>query len=295
MALALVCTGVKAQNGHHEECREDTSRLVLEAGACSVESQSGGCCGAPDEIYNNKVITNSQMFGFGASDILDTYLSQEKYSGWEARYVSHTIRERIGSRWSRLLVHQGSFSSVESRSGDGSEIGGMYTFTYGVHYNWDFLSGRLNLKAGAQADVGIGFLYNTRNGNNPAQARFNIGIAPSAAATYRFRIGRHTSNVRYEVSAPVLGLMFSPNYGQSYYEIFSRGNYDHNVVPTTFVSNPSLRQMLTFDFTLGRTTFRIGYLGDFRQAKVNDLKYHEYSNMLLVGIVRHFKLTKIIP
>ena len=38
-----------------------------------------------------------------------------------------------------------------------------------------------------------------------------------------------------------------------------------------------------------------GYLGDFRQARVNGLKYHTYSNMLLIGFVRSFKLTKIIP
>ena len=53
--------------------------------------------------------------------------------------------------------------------------------------------------------------------------------------------------------------------------------------------------MLTLDFTLGRTTLRVGYLGDFRQAEVNHLKYHTYSNMLLIGFVRRFKLTKIIP
>ena len=53
--------------------------------------------------------------------------------------------------------------------------------------------------------------------------------------------------------------------------------------------------MLTLDFTLGRTTLRLGYLGDFRQAKVNNLKYHSYSNMLLIGFVRHFKITRIVP
>ncbi len=249
----------------------------------------------PDTIRNNKIITNAQMVGVGFSDILDTYLSQEKYTGVEVRYISHTIREREGSAWTRLLMHQGSFSTVESRSGDGHEIGGMYTFTYGVHYNWKFLSGKLTVRAGGEADLNVGFLYNTRNSNNPAQARLGLNISPSAAVSYRFRLGKRLSLLQYELSVPLFGLMFSPNYGQSYYEIFSRGNYDHNVVPTTIGCTPSLRQMLTFDFGLGRTTFRIGYLGDFQQAKVNNLKYHNYSNMFVIGIVRQFNITKIRP
>lgn len=261
------------------------------------------CCGllqdysfiTADTLRSDKVITNAQMISVGGTDILDTYLSPEKYTGTEVRYISHTVRERENRRWSRLLVHQGSFSAVESRSGDGNEIAGMYTFSYGAHRNWHLLGGRLSLKAGAQADVSAGFLYNTRNGNNPAQARLALNISPSAGATYRFRLFGHTSSLRYEVCTPLLGVMFSPNYGQSYYEIFTNGDYDHNVVPTTIASTPSLRQMLTLDFTLRRTTLRIGWLGDWRQAEVNNLKYHEYSNMLVIGIVRHFKITKIIP
>lgn len=250
---------------------------------------------APDTIRSNKIITNAQMIGIGAVNILDTYLSPEKYRGTELRYISHTLRERRDSRWSRLLVHHGNISYSDNRSGNGGEMAGAYTFSYGVHYNWNFFGGSLNVKAGAQADVNVGFLYNTRNSNNPAQARLSLNISPSAAATYRFRLWERNYSLRYELSVPLMGLMFSPNYGQSYYEIFSRGNYDHNIVPTTFGSTPSLRQMLTFDFTLGRTTLRLGYMGDFQQAKVNNLKYHSYSNMLLIGIVRQFNITKIVP
>lgn len=250
---------------------------------------------APDTIRNDKIITNAQMIGIGAVNILDTYLSPEKYRGTELRYISHTLRERRDRRWSRMIVHQGNISCSDNRSGNGGEIAGAYTFSYGVHYNWNFFDGSLNVKAGAQADVNVGFLYNTRNSNNPAQARLSLNISPSAAATYRFRLWERNYSLRYELSAPLVGLMFSPNYGQSYYEIFSRGNYDHNIVPTTFGSTPSLRQMLTFDFSLGRTTLRLGYMGDFQQAKVNNLKYHSYSNMLLIGIVRQFNITKIVP
>lgn len=97
------------------------------------------------------------MIGIGAVNILDTYLSPEKYRGTELRYISHTLRERRDSRWSRLIVHQGNMSYSDNRSGNGGEIAGAYTFSYGVHYNWNFFDGSLNVKAGAQADVNVGF------------------------------------------------------------------------------------------------------------------------------------------
>ena len=268
-------------------------RSLLLTAALVLPSAAGAQ--AVDTLRGDKVVTNARMIGVGAASILDTYLSPEEYSGPELRYVSHTIRRREGRSWSHMLVHQGAVAYAGNRSGNGDEMSGMYTFTYGLHYHWDLLGGRLAIMAGGRTDFEVGFLYNTRNGNNPAQARLALNVGPSAAAAYRFRLGRVTFEARYEAGIPLLGLMFSPNYGQSYYEIFSRGDYDRNVVPTTVVSAPSLRQMLTLDFTLGRTTLRVGYLGDFRQAEVNHLKYHTYSNMLLIGFVRRFKLTKIIP
>lgn len=248
-----------------------------------------------DSLRGRKIITNARMIGIGAADILDTYLSNEKYNGMEVRYISHTERRREHSNLSRMFVHQGSFAYADNRSGNGSEMSGTYQFAFGMHYNWDLLEGRLRLKAGGQVDAEIGFLYNTRNGNNPAQARLAAGVGPSAGVSYGFRLGHVPVTVGYEASAHLFGLIFSPQYGQSYYEIFSRGDYDHNAVPTHIANSPSTRQMLTVDFTLGHVSLRVGYLGDLRQAKVNNLKYHTYSNMLLIGFVKRFTITKIQP
>ncbi|HEY9542336.1 DUF3316 domain-containing protein [Prevotella sp.] len=256
----------------------------------------GGCPSATwaqtiihDTVYiaqpRQKSVVKARMIGIGSSNILDTYLSPEKYSGPEVRYLSHTTYRKTGSRMSTQVINQGSLAYTDNRSGEGREMAGAYNFGWGRHYNWDLMDGNLNLKAGIMAELTLGFIYNTRNSNNPAQAKAMFDISPNASAQYKFRVARRALTVRYELNLPLAGLMFSPNYGQSYYEIFSKGNYDHNIVPTWPGNAPSMRQLLTLDFNIGRRMLRVGYLGDFQQARVNHLKQHIYSNAFIVGLI----------
>ena len=115
---------------------------------------------------------------------------------------------------------------------------------------------------------------------------------PTGIVSYRFKLFSKQLLARYELNLPLAGIQFSPNYGQSYYEIFSRGNYDHNIVPTTFVSAPEWRQMLTIDAALSRSiTLRIGYLGNIQQSKVNNLRQHVWTHRFLIGFTRRFSIT----
>ena len=84
--------------------------------------------------------------------------------------------------------------------------------------------------------------------------------------------------------------MFTPHYGQSYYEIFTRGNYDHNVVLSHPFNTPSMRHALTLQLHLKKVSLRLGYLGDYQQADVNNLKYHNYSHLVVFGITRRFHI-----
>ena len=85
-------------------------------------------CAQSDTIVSPRTITNARMISVGATEILDTYLSQEKFRGTGLRFISHTERDRDDSRWSRRIVHQGGIAWADNRSGDGGEIAGAYHF-----------------------------------------------------------------------------------------------------------------------------------------------------------------------
>ena len=245
-------------------------------------------------IGAQKVVTRSTMIGLGPSDVLDTYLSQEHFTGLGMSFLSAIERKKTDGRWSTLIEHEANISSVKDRAEKKLELEGAYNFYWGRLYSWQLMDNRLRLQAGGLVNASLGVIYNTSNSNNPAQARAHLNLMPTGTAAYRFQLFKHTLVARYEISLPLAGIMFSPNYGQSYYEIFSRDNYDHNIVPTTFISAPEWRHMLTLDIPVNThhssLNIRIGYLGNMQQAKVNNLRQHIYTHRVLIGITKRFSI-----
>lgn len=267
--------------------------LLLVGWVCVMaQTDSLSSSSAEAKLHTSPVRTQVRMLGIGSAEILDTYLSPEDYNGFSLRYIAmNEWADKRNDRFTHRFTHEGMFSRVRNRADNNSELGGQYFFRYALLHQWTIADGRLRFFFGGEAEATTGFLYNTRNQNNPAQARLSLHIAPMTGVDYRFLVGKRPCRLQYEASVPLVGMMFSPNYGQSYYELFNCGNYDHNLVFTTVGSVPSLRQQLAFDFPVSRFYLRVGYLGDYRQASVNGLKYHEYSHSLLVGIVSRFSIT----
>ena len=237
--------------------------------------------------------TATHHLGIGGTNILDTYISQEKYKGTGLTYLYMRERVRPEKQWNNVIEHEIDLSRVKDRSGNSSEIEAGYNLYWGRYRNWHLLDDHLRLQAGGLVNANLGFIYNMTTSNNPAQARVGLNIMPSAIATYDFSLWKKQFVVRYEINLPLVGVMFSPNYGQSYYEIFSLGNYDHNIVPTTFISAPNFRQLLTLDWRVSdKYSLRIGYLGNYQQASVNNLKQHVYVHRFLIGIVRSLNISQ---
>lgn len=234
---------------------------------------------------------NASLISIGHVDILDTYLSQEKATGLELRYNKERLNRKLVEsgdttvaklrKWSSFVSQEALVTKAGTRGNSNSILGAMYNLRLGWHYNID--PSPLNVRFGLLGDFVLGGLYNTRNSNNPAQLKLALSVDPSVLATWKFSIKGKPFALRYEASAPLLGIAFSPNYGQSYYEIFTRGSYDHNVVFTSLASGFQVQQQLLLDFRLWKTTFTIGYLNDIRQLSANSLKYHQYTHAVTIG------------
>lgn len=247
---------------------------------------------ALEAVPDRQPVARALLFGYGRTNQLDTYLSPMEYTGMQVSVMAQQERmtRMMDGNISFQSTVQGVFTKSDNPAGTADYLGGRLAYDAGWHYNYTLMKG-LRLKGGALVGTDLGFLYNSRNGNNPAQGRFSVDLSLSAGADYGFKIRKLPLRVAYQADMPMIGMMFSPEFGESYYEI-----YQHGVGHSLMCAHPgnafSLRQLLTADICLKRIDLRIGYLCDIRQSNAHSLKYHDYSHSVMIGFVRHFQLMK---
>ena len=245
-----------------------------------------------EAVPDRSPTSRTLLIGIGKTNQLDTYLSPMEYAGTQISFLTQS--ERMTHLANRHISFQntlfGAFTSTDNPAETASYIGGRLAYDAGWHYHYTPIE-KLDLKGGALIGTDLGFLYNDRNGNNPAQGRFSADISLSAGADYSFSLWRLPMQAHYQADLPMIGLMFCPEFGESYYEI-SQNGVGHDIICAHPGNALSLRQLLTMDFCLKRITLRVGYLCDIRQSNARNLKYHDISHSFMFGIVRHFQPLK---
>lgn len=241
----------------------------------------------------NRYTTHSTLFGFGHLNQLDTYLSPFEYKGQQGNIVHEKFRPThwCNGRVTTQQKTEGYLGLSQNPAKNSNTLSASLSYKIGWHYSWTIASS-LHLFAGGGIQVRAGGIYNTRNSNNPAQALAQSGLYASGIAAYPFYIRKQPFQIRYQIDLPFCGMMFSPNYNQSYYEIFTLGNYDHNIRFIHPGNAPTCYQSLTLDFPIKGFTFRIGYGCDIEQSRVNGIKNHSYRHSFLIGYVKDFYFLK---
>ena len=242
-------------------------------------------------IRTPRQVLRSPLYGIGHTNLLDTYLSPMEYTGPELRILRENIRNTkyMDGKVYRQSLFQANVSLTENKAGTGSEFAILANRNLAYHYSF-YKSGKWQLQAGPNLDLNGGMIYNMRNSNNPVNAKAYANLGASGMAIYHFKIKKHPFMLRYQLNVPLLGVMFSPEYGQPYYEMSIAKDFGKNIRFTSLHNQPSVRQFITLDFPIRNTTLRVGYVCDIQQAKVNHLKSHMWSHSFLIGFVKHFQI-----
>ena len=224
---------------------------------------------------------NATLFGFGDASIYDTYLSPLKYKGTALSLTNERSKQMswFNSKFVRQQTIGVNFAAAESPAKNVREYWFLLDYNWGGHYNL-LQTDKFRFSAGAIWNTSVGVLYNERNGNNPASARAYSNINLSAIGFYNLK----DITFRWQMDTPVTGILFSPHFGQSYYEI-SLGNTVGTANFASLHNQRALRNYITADIPTGRIMFRLGYLGSYYQTKIHGLQTHTYSNSFIIGLV----------
>lgn len=230
-------------------------------------------------LLPNLKTNNTISASIGTVSIYDTYLSPLEYKGFSIHLMYEQMRETtwFDRRFNKQQIFEIDFSKGDSPANNASEYWFLGSYRLGGHYRL-YSSDGLRIGVGGLWDVNAGVLYNERNGNNPATARAYSNLNLSVQASYKLK----KFAVRWQIDSPVMGILFSPKYGQSYYEI-SLGNTVGVVNFASLHNQRALRNYLTVDIPINTYTLRVGYLGSWYQTRVHDIQTHHYTNNIVIG------------
>lgn len=229
-----------------------------------------------------KPVNNATLVGIGRAFLTDTYLSPLPYSGLTVSLMNDRLSGTNHFRQKMLLQQQFQIqvASTKNPSASASEYYGNVSYVLNGFYPVA-QTNNLRLFAGGGGEAQLGGIYNVRNSNNPGSLKVSTNLNITAMAIYNIR----KFTFRWQLSSPFLGMYFSPEYGHSYYEIFSLGNHSGTVHLGSFHNQLALKNYVTVDYPVKNITLRGGYLGNYYRTHVNELTTKIASHQFLLGFV----------
>lgn len=243
--------------------------------ACMLWSQDNGF---PVPV---SPVNQSTLGGIGKVFLDDSYLSPLQYDGATFSLLHdriHSTRFADG----KLLLQQQFLIQIAITDNPTSSASEYYgNVDYRIHGFYPIVTGgRFRLFGGGGWEASLGGIYNARNSNNPGSLKTSTNLNFSAMALYDWR----GITFRWQLATPFAGLFFSPEYGHSYYEIFTLGNNKGTLHFASFHNQQALRNYFTVDIPVRNITLRTGYLGNYYRTDENQLITRILSHQFVVGL-----------
>lgn len=257
--------------------------LALTAAAFSTAP----CALAQDSTAMERPVMSVFTAEAGHASQLDTYVSPVTYRGAAMRLGYERMQ---AMRFSPLKWVMQVEAGVEYDLTHNS-AGNHTSHALAADAKWAMLRriGRsplpgLQLQAGFSTQLRGGVIYNPINSNNVVAAKIHWSVGATALAAYTVnRGGRVPVTLRYQATLPVAGVFFSPEYDESYYEIYV-GNRKGLANFGWWGNRFDMTNLLTADLHLGGTVLRVGYRGRIETSWIKNINTHIFTHCVVLGI-----------
>lgn len=255
--------------------------VAIATGTASVAAQDNGSDG--NVARPVKSIFTADV---GTVAMQDTYLSPITYKGTNLR-LGYQHMQALGhdpERWVRSLDVGMEYDNVHNIAGNNTMHGLYIDARWALMRRWrDVIVPGLQLMGGGAAMMHGGVIYNPRNSNNICSVKVHAGIGIAGCAAYPVKIGKLPVTLCYQMSAPVIGAFYSPDYDESYYEIYV-GNHSGLAHVAWPGSRLEINNLVSADLHLGSTILRLGYRHHGMSSGINNLTTRHSSHALVIGL-----------
>jgi hypothetical protein len=238
---------------------------------------------------------NRYAINIGEMAITDHYLSNQEYKGlslgldaYHTAYYNDSdscVSWLVYDHWRYGQLINASYSAMIQY------IGGNAGFA--SHYNWHPIKG-LKLMAGGAIDIYGALKNQSRNVNNPSSGDIQLNLMASVGAQYKLSWKRWALSFDYMASTPLIGGMFVPEMGQSYYEIYTNIPKSLNDVVhfTSLHNRQGIRGNLSLNFTLPTVTLFIGMTHNHQWWHANNLSFYVHELSGQIGLALNLGIIK---
>jgi hypothetical protein len=241
---------------------------------------------------SKNTITNSGwLFGVGGISLYDEYLSPLIYTGtvFRADYQSSRFISAENNRIyiDKILMVSGGLAK------NAPQTNSLFYISLrpgiGMHYHFRPAQ-NLKLLVGGLWDLSFASKYNFNNGNNPYSADLSTQLRISSILQYRFNLWKIPVLSRYETRLPVMGVMFVPEYGASYYEMFTLGHLGKAIHLSSPFNAFSWNNSVSADLLFKKFILRFSYTHDYEKHHANSLHFESIQNVFSVGSAINFSV-----
>jgi len=242
---------------------------------------------------NYKLVSATENVSMSLLNFIDPYLSPLTYSGFGVGY-KHAERKYFNSENTKYSM-QGKLNAMlgislnPAYSAAMTYVGGAYS--WGAFYHYRDLK-NFHILAGATTDAQFGFKSLMRNVNNPVNVDAALNLNFAGLVRYDFGFKKLRMRLNYELETPLMGCMFVPLGGASYYEMFELWNLNNAIHFSSLHNKLGLKSDLSLDFLMKKSTISFGFSNQNLIYEANNLVFKQDIFSFNIGYKYDFYIFK---